>query len=163
MAFRYLDDASLDAVRRAAIDLGFASDDNMQALVQDLPRPFVAATMPGGGNAAARLFGFVGELNTIRVLVTGEVPLHVWLKAAVFLAAGRPEELVFRRAPWSSAPPTVSPSPRLPDPRRSPRHPMSTRCRVQVADWRSRSATRTTPWKWPSCTPAPQPRGPSPS
>ena len=52
MAFRYLDDASLDAVRKAAIDLGFASDEMMQALAKDLPQSFVAATMPAGGGTA---------------------------------------------------------------------------------------------------------------
>ena len=96
MAFRYLDDASLDAVRKAAIDLGFASDEMMQALAKDLPQSFVAATMPGGVNSGARLFGFLGELNKTRVLVTGEVPLHLWLKAAIILS-GREEQLVFGR------------------------------------------------------------------
>lgn len=98
MPFRYLDDATLDAVRTAAVDLGFAGDEETRALTRDLPPSFVAAALPSGGNPAARLFAFTGTLNTTRVLVTGEVPLHRWLKAAIFLAAGREEEAVFRRA-----------------------------------------------------------------
>lgn len=98
MAFRYLDDDTLDEVRTAAVELGFASEDATAGLVADLPPAFVAATMPGGGNAIARLRGFTAKLNSTRVLVTGEVPLHTWLKAAISMAGGAPQTAAFRRA-----------------------------------------------------------------
>ncbi len=37
-------------------------------------------------------------MNTTRVLVSGEVPLTKWLNNAILLAAGVPEEMVFRKA-----------------------------------------------------------------
>jgi endonuclease G, mitochondrial len=98
MPFRYLDDTTLDDVRTAAMELQFYTDGSLSVLVQEIPPGFVAATLPSGVDQNARLYGFIGQLNRTRVLVTGEVPLHLWLKAAIGLAAGRPQGQVFGRA-----------------------------------------------------------------
>ena len=124
MPFRYLDDTTLDDVRQAALDLAFYTDGNLSVLVAEIPPGFVAATLPSGVDPGARLYGFIGQLNRTRVLVTGEVPLHLWLKAAIGLAAGRPQGEVFGRALELSsmdglaappgAPPPTSDVPKLP-------------------------------------------------
>jgi len=121
VAFHYLDDTSLEAVRAAAVEAGFATEAMMADLVADLPRPFVAATMPSGGSALSRLRAFTGTLNRTRVLVTGEIPLHLWLKAAIFSAGGQEQELVFRRAlELSSADGVAEPPGGPPGPTASP-------------------------------------------
>jgi endonuclease G, mitochondrial len=97
MTFAYLDDATLREVQLAAIELGFASDGQLAALTAGISPPFVAAYTQGG-NATARLVTLTTRMNTTRVLVSGEVPLTKWLNNAILLAAGMPEETVFRDA-----------------------------------------------------------------
>jgi hypothetical protein len=95
MTFTYLDDPTLLEVQHTAIQLGLASE--LDALTAGISPAFVA-TYTQGGNANARLLTLTNRMNTTRVLVSGEVPLAKWLNNAIILAAGVPEETVFRQA-----------------------------------------------------------------
>jgi len=97
MAFRYLDDTTLAAVRQAAIDLNFASDANLATLTSGMSPAFVGQAM-AGGTALAKLMTLLNEANRTKTLVSGEVPLERFLDAAVVLAAGRQEGVVFLTA-----------------------------------------------------------------
>lgn len=97
MTFAYLDDPELREVQRAAIELGFADDGQLSALAAGISPAFVAAWTQGG-NAPARLLTLTTRMNTTRVLVSGEVPLTKWLNNAILMAAGMPQEMVFRKA-----------------------------------------------------------------
>ena len=97
MTFAYLDDSTLHEVQRTAIELGFASDGQLAALTAGVSPAFVAAYTQGS-NANAKLLTLTNRMNTTKVLVSGEVPLTKWLNNAILLAAGVPEEAVFRRA-----------------------------------------------------------------
>jgi hypothetical protein len=97
MTFAYLTQSELKEVQQAALACGFATDSEMAALTADISPAFVA-TATAGGTPAARLLTLTSRMNTTRVLLSGEVPLRMWLDKAVLLAAGRQEELVFRRA-----------------------------------------------------------------
>jgi endonuclease G len=111
MAFAYLDDETLKRVRAAAIELGFAiSESALLDVVHDISPLFLGQVMVGG-TAPAKLDSLLRRMNTTRALVSGEKPLLTWLDNAIFLAAGREQELVFRRAlerasPDGAAPPT---------------------------------------------------------
>ncbi|ADJ48155.1 serine protease [Amycolatopsis mediterranei S699] len=114
MTFTYLNDAALEEVRRAAIDLGFADEQNRLALAAGISRAFVDA-FTTGGTGVAKLLTLTSRMNGTRVLLSGEVPLQTWLNNAILLSAGTEEELVFRRALEivsvdGIAPPTTSPS-----------------------------------------------------
>lgn len=95
MAFAYLTPKALQEVQQAAIDLRFA--DETAALTANISPAFVA-TATQGGTALARLLTLTSRMNTTRALVTGEVPLRAWLTAAIQLAGGQEQEMVFRRA-----------------------------------------------------------------
>jgi endonuclease G, mitochondrial len=97
MTFAYLDDQTLLEVQRAAIELGFADDGQLAALNAGISPAFIA-TYSQGGNAQARLITLTSRMNATRVLVSGEVPLTKWLNKAILMAAGVPQETVFRRA-----------------------------------------------------------------
>ena len=97
MTFAYLDDSTLRDVQRTAIELGFASDGQLAALTAGISPAFVAAYTQGS-NANAKLLTLTSRMNTTEVLVSGEVPLIKWLNNAILLAAGVPEEAVFRSA-----------------------------------------------------------------
>ncbi len=97
MTFAYLDDHTLRDIQRTAIDLGFANDSQLAALVAGISPAFVGAYTQGG-TANAKLLTLTAKMNTTRVLVSGEVPLTKWLNNAILMAAGVPEETVFRKA-----------------------------------------------------------------
>jgi endonuclease G len=97
MTFAYLHDQTLREVQRAAIELGFADDGQLAALAAGISPAFVAAYTQGG-NAQAKLLTLTSRMNTTPVLVSGEVPLTKWLNNAIFMAAGMPQETVFRKA-----------------------------------------------------------------
>lgn len=120
MTFKHLDDATLQGVVKAMIDLGWTSDADFDALTAGMSPAFVGSVRgSGGGNA--RLVVFAGRVNATRVLVNGEVPLNQLLANAVLLAAGRPEEVIFRtalermsmdgRRPVDTTPAAASPGP----------------------------------------------------
>lgn len=94
----HLDDTTRDEVVQAMRQLGWTSDGALDALTATMRPEFAGAVMPTGGNGLARLITFVGRVNTTRVLVSGDVPMRQLLGQAILLAAGRPEELVFRTA-----------------------------------------------------------------
>lgn len=98
MPFRYLDEQTLEQVRAAAVDSGYAAPGMLANLAAELPPAWVATAIPADGNALSRLFTFIAKLNSTRVLGSGVVPLRVWLKAAIFTAGDAPEAAVFRRA-----------------------------------------------------------------
>src|SRR6266545_4677062 len=120
MAFRYLSDEALAAVRDAVTDLGLVTDGNLAALTAGISPAFVGSTMVGP-NPSAKLLTLTEEMNTTRNLVGGEVPLTKWLSNAIVLAGGRPEEVVLREAlqkmtldgfPAEGAAPDVDAAPR---------------------------------------------------
>lgn len=96
MAFAYLDDDTLTAVQRAAIDVGLSTDANLAALAAGISPAFVGGNMVGG-TPTAKLVVFTARMNETKNLVSGEVPLSKWLNNAILLAGGAPEELVFRQ------------------------------------------------------------------
>ncbi|SDD09922.1 trypsin-like peptidase domain-containing protein [Actinokineospora iranica] len=113
MTFAHLTPSALKEVQHAAIELGFADDGMLAALTSGIPPAFVASAMQGG-QGVAKLMTLTSRMNCTRVLLSGQVPLLQWLDNAVLLAAGRPEEMVFRRALEiasvdGDAPPTTSP------------------------------------------------------
>lgn len=97
MTFAYLDDDTLHDVQRTAIALGFANDSQLAGLAAGISPAFVGAYTQGG-TANAKLLTLTAKMNTTRVLVSGEVPLTKWLNNAILMAAGVPEETVFRKA-----------------------------------------------------------------
>ncbi|MGH3859077.1 trypsin-like peptidase domain-containing protein [Actinokineospora sp.] len=97
MTFAYLTSDELREVQQAAIDLGFADTDQSAALTATISRAFVA-TATQGGTPLAKLMTLTARMNTTRALVSGQVPLREWLGAAIPMAGGQPEEMVFRRA-----------------------------------------------------------------
>jgi V8-like Glu-specific endopeptidase len=97
MSFAHLSEAQLDAVQAAAIALGFNSDANLDALASGIRPAFIGAVTTGG-NANARLVTATNAMNSTRNLTGGEVPFTKWLRNAILLAGGRPEEQVFRDA-----------------------------------------------------------------
>lgn len=97
MAFAYLDDTTLREVQRATIELGLVSDGQLAALTSGISLAFVAAYTQGS-TASAKLLTLTDRMNTTKVLVSGEVPLIKWLNNAIFLAAGAPQETIYRRA-----------------------------------------------------------------
>lgn len=97
MTFAYLSSEALREVQRAAIDLGFADGGQSAALTANISPAFVA-TATQGGTSLARLITLTSRMNTTKALVSDEVPLREWLTAAISMAGGRQEELIFRRA-----------------------------------------------------------------
>jgi endonuclease G len=97
MTFRHLDPGTTTAISTALITMGMTSDADVRALTADISPAFVGVAL-GGGTDAARMMTLVGRLNRTRVLTSGEVPMERFLTSAVVLAAGRPEEVIFRRA-----------------------------------------------------------------
>lgn len=96
MTFKHLSDDQLEEVTSALIRLGLTSDSSFEALTANISPEFAGTLTSGNGNR--RLIIANGLLNTTKVLVSGEVPIVLWLKTAVLLASGRPEELIFRKA-----------------------------------------------------------------
>jgi endonuclease G, mitochondrial len=97
MSFKYLSDADLQTVIQAATDAGLAAPGNLMALTAGVSPAFVGAVMVGG-HPLAQLMTLMNALNATRALVSGEVPFEKSLSNAILLAAGRPEEKVFRTA-----------------------------------------------------------------
>lgn len=97
MAFAHLSPATLDAVRAAVQSLGLNTDGNLDALAAGISPAFVGFAMVGP-NANAKLLTVTSRMNSTRALVSGEVPLAMWLRNAIMLGGGSPEELVFRSA-----------------------------------------------------------------
>jgi hypothetical protein len=102
VAFRYLSNDTLAAVRTAAIHLGFNTDGNLAALAAGISPAYVGGALVGP-NGNAKLLNFTEAMNQTRSLVTDEVPLEKWLNNAILLAAGNQQELVFRKALESMA------------------------------------------------------------
>ena len=96
MAFAHLGEETLNKVRQAAIALGFNSEGNLDALAAGMNPAFRGSV--SGPSPNAKLLMMTQKMNTTRVLLSGEIPLRIWLSNAIMLAAGSPEELVFRDA-----------------------------------------------------------------
>jgi endonuclease G len=95
--FQYLNDETLQAVRTAAVKLGFDSGGNLAALAAGISPAYIGGAMVGpDGNT--KLLTLTASMNQTRSLVTDEVPLEKWLNNAIMLAAGNQQELVFREA-----------------------------------------------------------------
>ena len=120
MAFRYLSDDTLAAVRTAAIQLGFNTDGNLAALAAGISPAYVGSALVGP-NGNAKLLTFTEAMNQTRSLVTDEVPLEKWLNNAILLAAGNQQELVFRKALESMAADSLPEEGAAPDVAASPR------------------------------------------
>ncbi len=97
MAFRYLDDETLSAVRRAVQELGLNTDADLAALAVGIWPGFTGGALVGP-TPNAKLLTVTEKMNTTKNLVGGEVPLAKWLNNAILLAGGSPQELVFRDA-----------------------------------------------------------------
>jgi endonuclease G len=97
MTFAYLDDLTLRDIQLAAIDVGFADSGQLPALTSGISPRFVAA-YSRGSSAQAQLITLTARMNNTRALVSGEVPLIKLLDNAILMAAGMPQEVVFRRA-----------------------------------------------------------------
>jgi endonuclease G len=97
MTFAHLDDATLREAQQAALDLGFADDGQLAALAAGISPRFVAA-FSVGSSPQAKLITLTTRMNRTKALVSGEVPLAKWLNNAILMAAGAPEEAVFRKA-----------------------------------------------------------------
>lgn len=120
MAFAYLSDDALQAVRMAVMEIGLNTDDNLAALAAGISPAFVGGNMVGA-NPNAKLLTITARMNETKNLVGGEVPLAKWLNNAILLAGGAPQELVFRDAlqriasdglPQAGAAPDVAATPR---------------------------------------------------
>jgi hypothetical protein len=120
MAFAYLSEGDLQAVRQAVIDLGLNTDSDLAALAAGVSPAFVGSSMVGA-NPNAKLLTFTTRMNATQNLVSGEVPLAKWLNNAILLAGGTQPELVFRDAlekmavdslPLAGATPDVDATPR---------------------------------------------------
>ncbi|MEO9932804.1 trypsin-like peptidase domain-containing protein [Rhodopirellula bahusiensis] len=109
MSFRHLDDAVLADVRDAAIEIRLYTEGNMEALGSDINPAFWGA-IRGGGHQIAKLSVALNELNGVKNLVGGEVPMKRFLTMAIVLAAGRPQENVFRKALAICSEDTVPPN-----------------------------------------------------
>lgn len=120
MAFAHLNDQTLQAVRTAAIELGFNSDANLTALTAGMSPAYVGSRMTGP-NGNAKLLTLTAAMNTTRSLVSGEVPLEKWLNNAILLAAGEQQELVFRKALEQMATDSLPEEGEAPDVAASPR------------------------------------------
>lgn len=97
MAFEYLTQDTLAKVRAAVQALGLNSDANLDALAAGINPAFVGMAMVGG-NPNAKLLTITAKMNTTRALVSGQVPLSIWLNNAITLAGDTTEGLVFREA-----------------------------------------------------------------
>lgn len=97
MAFAHLSPATLEAVRTSVQSLALNTDGNLDALAAGISPAFVGFAMVGP-NANAKLLTVTSRMNSTRSLVSGEVPLEIWLRNAILMAGGSPEELVFRSA-----------------------------------------------------------------
>src|SRR5919109_4496058 len=97
MAFRYLSEESLAAVRTASIELGFNSDGNLDALAAGISHEYIGSKMVGP-TPNTKLLTLTEAMNATRMLLNGEVPLSKWLSNAILLAGGTEQELVFREA-----------------------------------------------------------------
>lgn len=116
MTFRFLPDEMLEKVQDVAIELGFAGDAGLTAGI----RPAFVSSFATGNTDVARLMTLTTRMNLTRALVSGEVPFIRWLKNAIRMAAGSPEELVFRAAlemmSTDGATPPAAASPAVPLP-----------------------------------------------
>lgn len=97
MAFEYLTQSELTEVRNAVQSLGLNTDGNLDALAAGINPAFIGMAMVGP-NPNAKLLTVTARMNTTRNLVSGQIPLSIWLTNAISLAGGTPEELVFREA-----------------------------------------------------------------
>ena len=97
MTFRYLSDETLDQVRSAVDRAGLGTDTDLAGLAVGIPSTFTNQFMVGA-NPRVKLLMFTERLNTTQQLLSGFIPLEKWLKNAIFLSTGLPEELVFRAA-----------------------------------------------------------------
>jgi endonuclease G, mitochondrial len=97
VTFKHLPDDTIRGVTRAIVDLGLTSDDSIKAMTAGI-FPAFAATAASGGTGIARVMTLAAKMNATSALVTGEVPLMIWLRNCADLAAGAPEEMVFLRA-----------------------------------------------------------------
>jgi hypothetical protein len=83
----YLDAAELAAVERAVIDADLAMPDKLSALMLSLPRRYVGLldgfTLP----PVLRLRSQLTQMNRVHNLKTGEVPLALFLTAAIEASA----------------------------------------------------------------------------
>jgi endonuclease G, mitochondrial len=121
MAFAYLTDDDVQAVRKAVMELGLNTDGDLAALAAGISPAYVGGAMVGP-NPNAKLLTITASMNVTKNLVSGEVPLSKWLSNAVLLAGGAPQELVFRDAlqklatdsiPEAGAAPDVAATPRV--------------------------------------------------
>lgn len=97
MTFKHLPDDTIHAVTTAIINLGLTTSDDMRAMTAGISPAFVG-TAAVGGNGVAKVLTLAAKMNSTSALVTGEVPLTIWLRNCIDLAGGAAEEMVFRRA-----------------------------------------------------------------
>jgi hypothetical protein len=109
MSFKHLPDEAIRDVTQAIIGLGLTSDDDIRAMTAGISPAFVGAAL-GGGHGVARVLTMAAKMNSTSALVTGEVPLTIWLRNCVDLAGGAPEETVFRRALEQASPDGARPA-----------------------------------------------------
>jgi V8-like Glu-specific endopeptidase len=120
VAFAYLSDDELQAVRQAVLELGLNTDGDLSALAAGISPAYIGGNMVGP-NPNAKLLTITARMNATQNLVSGEVPLAKWLGNAILLAGGTQQELVFRNAlqkmavdslPAAGASPDVDATPR---------------------------------------------------
>ena len=97
MTFEYLDDPLMRQVQDVATELGFLDQGQVAGLTAGISHVFVAANTEGN-TPYVRLTTLTTKMNCTPALTSGEVPLARWLENAINMAAGRPQEMVFRKA-----------------------------------------------------------------
>jgi endonuclease G, mitochondrial len=120
VAFAYLADEDVQAVRKAVIDLGLNTDGNLAALAAGISPAYVGSNMLGP-TPMAKLLTFTAQMNATKNLVSGEVPLSKWLNNAILMAGGAEQELVFRDALQKMATDGLPPAAAAPDVDATPR------------------------------------------
>jgi endonuclease G len=95
--FHHLPPVTIKELVDALVAGGLATTRNLDSLSSNLNKHF-ASTLDDSGSPLPRLVRTLADLNSVRRIVDGSVPLTQWLAAAEILLASRPEVAVIRRA-----------------------------------------------------------------
>jgi len=94
MSFSYLDEATLQSLKQASTEL-FTAESDVNAVSAGIYGPYVGRF---SGAPLPRLVTMLGDMNRVRNLVNGQIPLVKFLNNAILLSAGQEQENIFRDA-----------------------------------------------------------------
>lgn len=97
MPFRHLGDDRIFELVDALVNAKLATPDTRRILLAGV-NPVYSADLPVIGSPRAQLLADASELDQLRRLADGSVPMAAWLRAGVFLTDAREEGKVFRAA-----------------------------------------------------------------